>query len=199
MEFDQVLRVLDSFNEAIPVGDLFKPPPNPHAPALNKPGLYSIFIDDRECLPPKFAEYMAIKSTSMVYLGKAAATRRPLYYRLVEQDLGGKGNSTFFRSMGAVLGKQPLRESLRGKNNQNNYKFDLSKTECITKWMKAHLSVRWVPLRRELILEYERRAIDYFRPVLNIKHNPEKLAELEILREKCRSIARGISPPSGER
>lgn len=196
MEFDEVLRVLDSINEAIPVGNLL--PPHPLAAELNKPGLYSIFIDDRECLPPEFAEYMAIKSTSMVYLGKAEARRSPLYHRLVAQDLGGRGHSTFFRSMGAALGKEPLWESLVGNKNQNNYKFDRSNTECITKWMKAHLSVRWVRLRRELILEYERLAIDHFRPVLNIQHNPEKLAELERLRAKCRSIARAIPPPSGE-
>ena len=69
MEFDEVLRVLDSINEAIPVGNLFNPHPHPLAAALNKPGLYSIFIDDRERLPCEFAGYMANKSTSMVYLG----------------------------------------------------------------------------------------------------------------------------------
>jgi hypothetical protein len=150
------------------------------------PGLYSIFVDDPDNLPPPFKEYLKRKKTRMIYLGKAT---KSLQVRLVEQDLRHMRASTFFRGIGAVLGFRPPKGSLIGKKNQNNYRFSNEDTEGIIKWINNHLSIRWTELTVGSIEENESTAINTLRPLLNTAHNPEALPELAALRDQCRTIA----------
>ena len=153
----------------------------------SEPGLYSIFIDKAETLPPPFNEYQLKKKHLMIYFGKATES---LLTRLVEQDLRHVNPSTFFRGIGAVLGYRPAAGSLKGKSNQNNYKFSPTDTQQIIKWINDHLFIRWLSLNVDEIESYEPSCISTIRPLLNTKHNPEASKELADLREECRRIAR---------
>lgn len=147
-------------------------------------GLYTIFINDHNNLPSPFGDYLDEKGTTLIYLGKGNS----LNERLVEQDLRHQKPSTFFRGLGAILGFRPPAGSLRDKSNQNNYKFTPRDTQTIISWIDEHLQVRWVVLDPEDIA-HESALIGKLCPLLNTRHNPEKLPELAELREECRRIA----------
>lgn len=149
------------------------------------PGLYTIFVDSPESLPPPFSLDLTNRHTCLLYLGKAGSS---LKQRLVEQDLLGKKNSTFFRAIGAVLGYRPLKGSLRERTNQNNYRFSVADRRTLAEWNRTHISVRWSERAR---LDLEPRLIAQLRPIFNKHHNPSPYAPLGELRELCRSIARG--------
>lgn len=153
----------------------------------NTSGLYSIFVDDATSLPSPFGDCLSKRRTNLIYLGKASGS---LKERVVEQDLRHKNPSTFFRGIGAVLGYRPPPGSLKGKRNQNNYRFSATATKLIIEWINSHLSVRWSVLSEHDIELFEPKAIASLRPLLNSQHNPEPLPELVALREQCRVIAK---------
>ena len=51
--------------------------------------------------------------------------------------------TTIFRAIGPILGYRPVRGSLVGKSNQNNYRFGAVDTAAIIRWIDEHLSVNW--------------------------------------------------------
>jgi GIY-YIG catalytic domain len=122
----------------------------------------------------------------MIYLGMAGKTLRD---RLLNQDLRHKQPSSFFRSLGCLLGFTPPPGSLQGKRTQNNYKFSPSDTREIIGWIDTHLSIRFIALDPQKLDSFERTAIFRLRPLLNIQNNPEALPQLEALRKKCRHNA----------
>ncbi len=156
---------------------------------LNKPGIYAIFVDNENSLPEPFNSYLSKRKHKCIYVGKAS---KSLFLRLVEEDLYGKSHSTFFRSLGAVLGYRPPKGSLIGKKNQNNYKFNRKDTKEVVKWIEMHLGVSWIGMSTDKLKLEESRIIKKIRPLFNIKHNPDKLEELEKLRKECRDIATSI-------
>jgi hypothetical protein len=151
----------------------------------SSPGYYAIFLDmDRaDNLEPPFYEILRTRGTDLLYVGIAEKTG--LRKRLVDQDLHHRNPSTFFRSLGAVLGYRPPPAGLRG----NNYKFSPQDTEKIVDWIKRALRVHWVS-EGPAILAEEKSAIRVLCPLLNIKHNPKRIPELKELRRKCTAIAR---------
>ena len=185
MGIDDVLALLGDEASGRSVGNLKK------AELRKDPGLYSVFIDDVRLLPFDFREYMAKKMTRMVYIGKATGSIRK---RLFDQDLGGHGNATFFRSLGAVLNHTPICGHLRNSVNKSNYRFCESKKVEIVDWAKEHLKVVWVSLPIIDVDTIEPKAIGHYRPALNITHNPDRLEKLIELRAKCRVIACGCDP-----
>lgn len=180
MNVDQIIRQLASAARLVPAK-------NAEAQVPDCPGLYSIFVDHAKVLPSPFGEHLSQKRTSIIYLGKAS---RSLQTRLVRQDLRHKQPSTFFRGIGAILGYEPLAGSLKGKKNQNNYKFGKRDTESIVDWIDSHLSIRWITTKSEEVEVYEGAAISALKPLLNTSNNPDPVPELAELRQKCRLIAR---------
>lgn len=150
-------------------------------------GLYSIFIDHPENLPEPFRGYITRQNTTLVYIGQASTSLRK---RLVDQDLRHLHPSTFFRGIGAVLEFRPPTGSLRGKSNQNNYKFSSQDTKMIVHWINTHLSLRWVILDAKILDTEEQLVINFLKPVMNTTYNPDRLSELSRLRDVCRQIAR---------
>lgn len=151
------------------------------------PGFYSIFVDHPDSLPEPFAAYLRSRGTTLLYIGEASTS---LFQRLVEQDFRHEEPSTFFRSIGAILGYRPQPGSLVGKLNQNNYQFSAVDTEKIAEWIKRHLAIRFVEADISKYPTAERDAIQRNCPVLNTIHNPKRLPLLDELRSKCRAIAR---------
>lgn len=151
-----------------------------------QPGLYAIFVDEAASLPDPFGGILSTRKTRLIYVGKADN----LSSRLIGQDLRHEQPSTFFRGIGAVLGYRPPVGLLRGKSNQNNYRFSAADTQRIIKWIDAHLAVNAVALPQGEPERYEPEVIRQLTPLLNTAHNPEALRELADLRAECRRIAR---------
>src|SRR5438105_3751882 len=82
-------------------------------------GIYAIHAVDGDCVPTPFCQYLAARNHRCLYIGKAVKGVR----RLVRYDLNGEGPSTFFCSLGLMLGYLPVSGSLIGKKDQNNFKF----------------------------------------------------------------------------
>lgn len=155
------------------------------------PGLYSIFVDDAAALPLRFSTILQQRETKLIYCGMASTSLRE---RLVDQDLRHRAPSSFFRSLGAVLGFRPAFGSLRGMKNQCNYTFTRTDTARIVEWINAHLGVRILPATIDCLEWFERGTIQELKPILNIQNNPERVPELLALRAECLRIARGEGP-----
>lgn len=156
-------------------------------------GYYAIFVDDYSSLPRPFSDEATSRGSDLIYLGK---TRHSLRERLVDQDLHHEQPSTFFRSLGAVLGFRPPRGSFANASDAANYRFSDSDTSSIIRWIDDHMTVSWVEDESASDQE-EGLAIVALTPLLNIKKNPEKLLSLEYLRTACRQIA--ATDPSAPR
>ena len=129
--------------------------------------------------------YGKIREDGIIYIGKAESS---LKTRLWEQELYHKDHATFFRSIGAMLGKRPPKGSLYGKDSRN-YEFDYMDTEFIKKWMRQSLLVNFIILPIEKIKDIEDKLIKKYCPLVNIKGNPQKSKVLEAVRKECIEIA----------
>jgi hypothetical protein len=150
------------------------------------PGLYAIFVNSADALRQPSPGLCAIPQNKLLYIGIAT---KSLVARLVEQDLHHLKASSFFRSLGAVLGFKPPVGSLLGRKNQYNYRFSPSDTGTIIEWINAHLLVQWLCTSRALAA-VEKEAIRQHSPFLNITHNPTPSPEVKRLRALCRTLAR---------
>ena len=148
----------------------------------DSPGIYCIKMR-KGVLFPK--DYGKIREDGIIYIGKAESS---LKTRLWEQELNHKGHATFFRSIGAMLGKRPPKGSLYGKDSRN-YEFDYMDTEFIKKWMSQSLLVNFIILPIEKIKDIEDKLIKKYCPLVNIKGNPQKSKVLEAVRKECVEIA----------
>lgn len=153
------------------------------------PGVYAIFVDTPDSLPKPFAALLRATGNRLLYVGCSDVS---IHQRLVKQDLQQGSPSTFYRGIGAILGFRPPAGSLRGKSNQNNYRFSAPDAAKINAWINKHLSVRWKEMSVDELRVTEPAAIAELRPLLNTTHNPACCQELADLREECREIARGI-------
>lgn len=180
MTFERILENLSASAGLVTVDDAEQ-----NVPSF--PGLYSIYIDHADALPMPFSGELTHRATRLLYVGKATKNLRT---RLIEQDLRHRrGASTFFRSLGAILGYLPPVGSLRGKARPYNFKFGREDTKEIIQWINCHLMVRWCECDSRLINKSERCVIKTLAPLMNLDHNPAKSRKLESLREKCREIA----------
>lgn len=148
----------------------------------DKPGLYCIKI--RKGI--NFSQnYGKISENGIIYIGKA---EKSLKKRLWNQELNHDGHATFFRSIGAMLGKRPPKGSLYGSNSRN-YEFNCSDTEFIREWMRQSLYVNFVEVSKDFIISMEDRLIKKYCPLVNIKGNPQKSKAIEAVRKECVEIA----------
>lgn len=149
-----------------------------------QPGLYAIFIREPKKMPDQFIQLLTLQNTKLIYVGKASID---LHKRLIKQDLKHQGPSTFFRSIGAVLGYRPPFGSLRNSRNKNNYKFSLEDTKKIITWIGTNLCVSWYEVDNPETIEPN--IIKLLKPAMNLKYNPSALTELYQLRSECKKIA----------
>ena len=150
------------------------------------PGYYAIWIKNPSALPHQY--FVGQQNPTLLYVGIA---KKCLKERLVENDLRHKGDATFFRGLGAVLGFRPPAGSLVEKRNKNNYKFSDTDASAIIEWINTNISIRFIvdnsPTKKlEKLEEY---AINYLKPPFNSIHNPQPLPCLKKLRKECRAIA----------
>lgn len=168
------------------------------------PGIYAIFVDHSKDLLETSGERCvkeAVKSIvkqmnegeagnrGLLYVG---ITESSLVKRLVHKNLHGRGASSFFRSLGAVLGCAPCKGSLSSPKS-SNYKFNKDDKAKIVAWIKEHLSVTCVDDFGSVadIKPFETVMIRKYSPIFNIKENGNPSEDLQNLREQCLKIARG--------
>ena len=120
-----------------------------------------------------------------IYIGKAEG--QSLRERL-GQELELKRPGTFYRSIGCVLNYLPIKGHLKGKVNQNNFKFSQKDKSEITNWLRENVELSIVKYNGNFNIENE--LIKKYCPLLNDTHNPLKLQELIDDKAKCRKIAR---------
>lgn len=152
----------------------------------DKTGLYSIRLASSSALPEKYQNILSKRSHNIIYIGKAEG--QSLFDRL-QQELRATGPGTFFRSIGAVLGFLPPLGSLKGKKNQNNYKFSKDDKKEIIDWINENLEISYIHYDNDFSVEQQ--LIQKYCPLLNDSHNPLALIELRDDKDKCRKIARG--------
>lgn len=150
------------------------------------PGIYCLRISQPKFLPSNFSNILEERKHSILYIGLASQSLR----KRLNQELRAKGHGTFFRSIGAVLGYRPEPGSLMGKRNQNNYRFKREDENEIINWINENLMVNWVHLDTDLA-DLESVLLQKYLPLLNIAGNPGALKELNVLRNRCKEIARG--------
>lgn len=165
----------------------------PHVAAAqtdDSPGIYAMFVREPGCLPSPYREELTNRGHRCLYVGKTSIRNPSLSRRLSKYDLNGEGDSTFFCSIGAVLGYRPQPGSLIGMKDQNNFRYSREDKQKIVTWIDQHLSVAWQVLSEAEANEFEAPVIRLVRLLLNITHNPSRLQSLRALRDQCRQIAR---------
>lgn len=151
---------------------------------LDFKGLYSLRVLDTSVLPKLFKDELIENNTNIIYIGKG---ERTLLERL-EEECRGKGNATFFRGIGALLGFRPPKGSLVGKKNTNNYRFCTCDKTQIVKWMNDNLEFNFIKLDNNVV-KSEEKLIKKYCPILNTTHNPKNSKILAQVRKECREIA----------
>ena len=149
-------------------------------------GFYSIRLKKSAVLPRRYQMIFKGRGNRIIYMGKAQ--RQALGKRL-DQELKHTSPGTFFRSIGAVLGYEPIPGSLRNAKNKKNYKFSKSDTMKITEWLNESVEVFVVSYVGNFSIES--RIIAKYLPLLNLVGNPQKCIELIEDRKRCRMIANG--------
>lgn len=145
-------------------------------------GLYCIKLRKGVYFPQ---DYGKIREDRIIYIGKAEGSLRK---RLWDEELNHNGHATFFRSIGAILGKRPPKGSLFGSDSRN-YEFNYIDTEYIKKWMRQSLLVNFIPISVEKVSSVEDGLIKKYAPLVNIKGNPQKSMALKEIRKECVEIA----------
>lgn len=153
---------------------------------LSKHGFYIIQLQVGSKLPLRYQTILEERSNRILYIGKAQG--QTLEKRL-SQEIEHTSPGTFFRSIGAVLGKKPIKGHLIGKSNQNNYKFPHKETQEIIQWLLKNIEIKLIG--NALNFDIEEVLIKDYLPLLNDQHNPLKLLELKEDKAYCRRIARG--------
>jgi len=150
-------------------------------------GIYCFRINDSSALPRLFEKELKNRIHNIIYIGIATKSLRK---RMLNQELRAKGHGTFFRSIGAVLGFRPTKNSLTRKKNKRNYKFSEKDEAKIIDWINNNILVNWLKLDSGFE-NIETTLLQNHHPLLNISKNPNAMPELSGLRKECVEIANG--------
>lgn len=153
---------------------------------LESTGFYCIKLKENSRLPDRYQVLLQQRKNKFIYIGKAEG--QTLGNRL-KQELELKSPGTFFRSIGCVLEYFPIKGHLKGKSNQNNFKFSNNDKFEIIEWLKNNVELSIAKYTGNF--NVESKLIEKYCPLLNDTHNPIKLQELKEDKDKCRKIARG--------
>jgi len=152
---------------------------------LNSTGFYCIKLKNGSKLPDRYQNILDKRKYKYIYLGKAEG--QTLRERLA-QELELKSPGTFFRSIGCVLNYLPIKGHLKGKSNQNNFKFPTKEKKEIIEWLRNNVVLSIAKYEGDFSIESE--LIGKYCPLLNDTHNPMRLQELKDDKNKCRKFAR---------
>lgn len=153
----------------------------------DKSGLYAIRINNIDALPEEFIKDLEQRKHNILYIGISEDSLRQ---RLWHEELHLKKPATFFRSMGAMLGYRPPKNSLSLKSR--NYKFSSDDRSKIIQWMEENLAVNYVCVNKALLKGIEEGLIKKYIPLVNLEYNPCKSPKIKALRKLCVEIAQSL-------
>lgn len=156
-------------------------------------GVYAIRLRSGAALPEPFQSFLDDRATRVIYVGQAE--KQTLLKRLLGNEIRARGNGTFIRSIGAVLGYRPPFGSLAGRARVQNYSFAPTDRMAVVDWIDSSLDVSWSVLPQSEVHGVEVALIREHTPLLNLQDNPRALPELSSFRAECRAIAAGLSTP----
>jgi hypothetical protein len=165
----------------------FRPAGDWDADIPDEYGVYAIRLAEGSKLPEPFGRILHQRGDRLIYIGKGE--KQTLLVRLLGNERRAKGNGTFFRSLGAVLGYRPPQGSLAGRRRQQNYRFAPLDRDAIVNWINRSLEVSWVVLAQNDVRRAEVGLVKRHRPLLNLQENPRALPELSAVRALCRQVA----------
>jgi hypothetical protein len=122
----------------------------------------------------------------VIYTGQAknlGGLRQRLLQELHQQ--GGPG--TFFRSLGAVMGKNPMCAATEA--GRRNYRFAQQEKQEIISFINANLEVAIVEHAAVGLNDTEEREIEKYKPLFNTLYNPLPSPVIARERERCRRYA----------
>ena len=127
-------------------------------------GVYAISVDISKIENKKILKCIEENSTqkNVIYIGKVSS--RHILERC-DQDINGKGNATFFRKIGSVLGYKSKSRNKPGTNT--NFKFEKDDKEKIKKWNHTNLRLKIF----DTDSSNEEALIRYFKPPFNEVYN----------------------------
>lgn len=171
--------------------ELFRPASEIDSFVPEEFGVYANPLPLGSMLPEPFGATLEQRETRLIYIGQAE--RQTLLTRLLDNELRARGNGTFIRSIGAVLGYRPPYGSLAGRARVQNYRFAPADRIAIVEWINQHVEVSWAVLPQPAVHDIEVALIGEHKPLLNIQDNPRALPERSVLRAECRAIAAGFA------
>lgn len=133
-------------------------------------GVYAIGVKEGASLPEPFQNRLNERDTRVTYIGEAR--EQSLSKRFLGNELRARGNGTFFRGLGAVLGDRPPAGSRAGHARRPNYRFAPSDRDVIVEWINVNLEVSWALLAHGNVYAAEVALIRRHSPLLNLKDNP---------------------------
>ena len=176
---------IEKFEEILTSNENFTSISNLDIKILDNTGFYCIRLKNKSKLPNRYQSILDKRKCKFIYIGKAEG--QTLNERL-KQELKHKKPGTFFRSIGSVLGYTPIKGHLKGKSNQNNFKFSKKDTLSIISWLEKNTDVSIVDYYDNFSVESN--LIRKYNPLLNDTYNPLSLKELKEDKANCRIIAR---------
>ncbi len=153
---------------------------------LQEPGFYCIKLKEKSKLPTRYQTILELRDYKYIYIGKAEKTIK----QRLDQELEHKSPSTFFRSIGCVLGYLPIKGHLIDKVNQNNFKFSKSDTKEIINWLRDNIEVSVAIYEGNFNCRILWKIICHY--LWKSTCRLQKLEELINDRKRCKNIARGI-------
>ena len=147
-------------------------------------GLYAIFLKNLGNLPPEW-QTLIERNNRLLYIGKAEdGLRKRLNHHFSYISSSG---DTFKRSLGAVLINSLNLNPLKAGNK---YKFDKPSEGELSGWIQTNCNYNFIELNKDNLVSMEKRLIEEHTPPINLKHNPDKLFELEMARHAIRKATR---------
>lgn len=143
--------------------------------------LYNEYIE-------RLSIYIDSPDPLVIYIGKANGARG-IHQRL-QQDLLHTGPSTFFRGVGAVMGKNPIRATTQ--SGVRNFRFNVDDTNEIIDFMQDNFEIMVEEQSQNHpaeILSTEKDKIMKYKPIFNKTHNTHPSAVIMNNRSRCRTYA----------
>jgi len=162
-------------------------------------GLYYIRVKSVDVIQSMsedlYREYLLLKNCVgttpdplVIYIGKANG-QGGLYGRLMH-ELSHTGPGTFFRGLGAVMGKNPMRATT--PRGIHNYRFAEPEKNEIIGLIDVGLEIAVECLSTNEVEAAETNEITTYKPLFNYTHNPCYSIFIRESRERCRRYAAGL-------
>ncbi|MEM1212453.1 MAG: flavoprotein [Planctomycetota bacterium] len=151
----------------------------------DRAGFYAIAINDIHALPDPYRDAINHRPHRLLYVGRS---QRSLLYTVHPPNPGTHGPANFFTSVGAMLGYRSVPGSYHEAGRM--FQFGDADALAIAHWTEQHCSISCFIMPTKQLDDHEPRLVEELQPLLNLNHNPGRLAELKQARHRCSEQAK---------